>query len=62
MKILATSDTHGNLSGIDLTGIDLAVFAGDVALLDGRGTWNLYHQLKWMNNAFKTWCQKWPDT
>ena len=62
MKVLATSDMHGNLEGLDLAGIDLAVFAGDIAPLKGRGPWHVYDQLKWMNTTFKSWCEKWPNT
>ena len=40
MRIMATSDLHGNLDGLDLTGADVVVLAGDVAPLRGRGpTW-----------------------
>jgi Icc-related predicted phosphoesterase len=59
MKILATSDTHGNLDNLDLTGIDLALFAGDIALLKGLGAWDVYEQLKWMNTVFFDFCNKW---
>ena len=62
MKILATSDTHGNLDNLDLTGIDLALFAGDIALLKGLGAWDVYEQLKWMNTVFFDFCNKWPTT
>lgn len=61
MKILATSDTHGNLDKLDLTGIDLALFAGDVAPLRGMSSWDVYDQLKWMNTEFFGFCETWKD-
>lgn len=62
MKILATSDTHGNLDKLDLTGIDLAIFAGDIAPLRGLSSWDAYDQLKWMNTKFVEFCSKWSST
>lgn len=62
MKILATSDMHGDLSGLDLSGVDLALFAGDVALLRGLSAWDVYDQLEWMNTDFYDFCSKWPKT
>lgn len=61
MKILATSDTHGNLNGLSLDNVDIALFAGDIAPLKGRGSWHIYDQLKWINTKFKNWCESWPD-
>lgn len=46
MKTLATSDMHGNLDGINLDGIDLALFAGDIAPLHDISAWDVYDQLK----------------
>ena len=37
MRIMATSDLHGNLEGLDPNGADVVVLAGDVAPLRGRG-------------------------
>ncbi len=62
MKILATSDLHGDLSGLNLDGVDLALFAGDVALLRGLTAWDIYDQLEWMNTEFYDFCSKWPKT
>jgi len=62
MKILATSDMHGNLDNLDLSKVDLAVFAGDIAPLRGMGAWDVYDQLKWMNTKFVEFCCKWPST
>ena len=62
MKILATSDTHGNLDKLDLAGVDLAIFAGDLAPLRGLSSWDAYDQLKWMNTKFVEFCSKWAST
>lgn len=61
MKILATSDTHGNLDKLDLSGIDIALFAGDIAPLRNISSWDAYDQLKWMNEYFYSWCMNWPN-
>ena len=37
MRIMATSDLHGNLEGLDPKGADVVVLAGDIAPLRGRG-------------------------
>ena len=42
MKILVTSDTHGNLEGLDISTVDVICFAGDIAPLHGRGKWHVY--------------------
>ena len=62
MKTLATSDMHGNLDGINLDGIDLALFAGDIAPLRDISAWDVYGQLKWMNKDFYDFCMAWPKT
>ena len=62
MKILATSDTHGDLTGLDLSNINLALFAGDIAPLRNISSWDVYDQLKWMNDDFFNWCNLWPNT
>lgn len=62
MRILATSDMHGMLDKLDLADIDLAIFAGDIAPLKGRGPWHVYDQIKWMNTEFYDWCMQWPKT
>lgn len=62
MRILATSDMHGDLSNIDLNGIDIACLAGDIAPLKGFGPWHVYDQVKWMRTKFKKWCESWPST
>lgn len=62
MKLLAISDMHGNLENINLDGIDIACFAGDIAPLNGIGPWHAYNQLKWINKNFKLLCERWPGT
>lgn len=44
MRIMATSDLHGNLEGLDPKGADVVVLAGDVAPLKGRGLWHINDQ------------------
>lgn len=61
MKVFATSDLHGNLEGLDLEGIDLAILAGDIAPLKGMSSWDVYDQLVWMNTEFNDWCNRWPN-
>ena len=48
MRIMATSDLHGNLEGLDPTGADVVVLAGDIAPLRGRGVWHVNDQKKWV--------------
>ena len=55
MKIMATSDLHGNLDGLDPRGADVVVLAGDIAPLRGRGPWHINDQKKWINGRFREW-------
>lgn len=61
MKLLATSDLHGKIDDLDFTNVDLVLFAGDIAKLNGRGPWHIYDQVKWMNKQFVNICKRWPD-
>ena len=61
MRIMATSDLHGNLDGLDPTGADVVVLAGDVAPLRGRGPWHVNDQKKWVNKRFREWTSSYPD-
>ena len=61
MKIMATSDLHGNLEGLDPTGADIVVLAGDIAPLRGRGAWHINDQKKWINKRFREWTASFPD-
>ena len=49
MRIMAISDLHGNLEGLDPSGADVVVLAGDIAPLRGRGVWHVNDQKKWIN-------------
>ena len=51
MRIMATSDLHGNLEGLDPKGADVVVLAGDIAPLKGRGVWHVNDQKKWINKT-----------
>ena len=62
MQIMATSDLHGNLEGIDPSGVDVVVLAGDIAPLRGRGVWHINEQKKWINKKFREWTSSYPDT
>ena len=61
MRIMATSDLHGNLEGLDLKGADVVVLAGDIAPLHGRGPWHINDQKKWINRNFREWTVSYPD-
>ena len=51
MRIMAISDLHGNLEGLDPSGADVVVLAGDIAPLRGRGVWYVNDQKKWINKT-----------
>ena len=61
MRIMATSDLHGNLYGLDPRGADVVVIAGDIAPLRGRGPWHINDQKKWINTRFREWIESYPD-
>ena len=48
MKILATSDLHGNLEGLSFEGIDIVVIAGDFACMAENSKWDAFGQKKWI--------------
>lgn len=62
MNILAISDLHGNLEGLDFSGQDIVIIAGDFAQLKGRGKWHIYDQKKWIEKRFIPFVSKWPMT
>ena len=62
MRIMAISDLHGNLEGLDPSGADVVVLAGDIAPLKGRGVWHINEQKKWINKKFREWTSSYPDT
>ena len=61
MKIMVTSDLHGNLEGLDPKGADVVVIAGDIALLRGRGSWHVNKQREWINTQFHEWTESYSD-
>lgn len=61
MKILATSDLHGNLVGFDPTGYDVVVIAGDFAPINGFSKWHMHDQKKWIQKKFMAFVNKWPN-
>lgn len=61
MRIMAISDLHGNLDGLDPKGADVVVIAGDIAPLRGRGPWHINEQRKWINRHFREWTSSYPD-
>ena len=60
MNIYAVSDLHGNLTGLDPRDADIVVIAGDVAPMKGWGIWHINDQVKWVNQKFAAWCEKYP--
>jgi len=61
MKILVTSDTHGNLEGLDVSQADVICFAGDIAPLKGRGKWHMHDQKKWVQKKLCRWAAENPS-
>ena len=53
MRIMAISDLHGNLEGLDPSGAYEVVIAGDIAPLKVRGVWHVNDQKKWINKKFR---------
>lgn len=62
MKIFAISDLHGNIEGVDPSGCEVAVIAGDFAKLNSLGFWAVHKQVEWIHRRFIPWCQKFKDT
>lgn len=60
MNLYAVSDLHGNLTGLDPHDADIVVIAGDVAPMKGWGIWHINDQVKWVNQKFAAWCEKYP--
>ena len=60
MKIMAVSDLHGRLDGLDPSGADVVVLAGDVAPLHGHGRWYVDEQSEWMGGEFRDWTSSYP--
>ena len=53
MKLFCISDLHGKLAGLDPTGCDLVIIAGDFAKMTGWGKWHIYDMKKWIENKFQ---------
>jgi len=62
MTLGATSDIHGNLEGLDFTGCDIAVFAGDVTKTYGFNHFDVMKQARWMENEFSEFASRFPST
>lgn len=58
MKFFCTSDLHGKLDGLDPTGSDLVIIAGDFAKMKGWSKWNIYDMKKWIENKFIPFTQR----
>lgn len=61
MKIFATSDMHGNLNGLDPSGSDIVIIAGDLAKQTGFGKWHHYDMKKWIQKTFCNWTAQYPN-
>ena len=61
MKIFATSDTHGMLGGLDPSGCDVVVIAGDFAKLNRLDRFGLLDQKKWVEDVFIPWTRDYPE-
>lgn len=62
MKVLATSDLHGNLNDLSFEGIDLVLFAGDFMEQKGFGKWRMQDQKKWLYDKLFPLVEKYPKT
>lgn len=62
MKVIATSDLHGKLEGLDFSDCDICVIAGDFAKLVGFGATYYYEQKKWVENEFIPFLNRFPQT
>ena len=60
MKVMAVSDLHGNLEGIDPGDAELVLIAGDFAPLKGWGYTDFLNQVRWVQHRFCSWCAAHP--
>lgn len=58
MKLFCISDLHGKLAGLDPSGCDLVIIAGDFAKMTGWGKWHMYDMKKWIENKFIPFTQQ----
>lgn len=61
MRIMAISDLHGKLEGLNPKGADVVVLAGDIAPLRGFGPEHVNAQKKWINQRFREWTASYPE-
>lgn len=61
-RILAVSDMHGRLDGLDPSGFDICAVAGDFSRQTGFGRWPMKEQRDWIHDEFFGWTEKFPDT
>lgn len=52
MKVLATSDLHGNLNDLNFESADIVLIAGDFMEQKGFGKWRMQDQKKWLYEKF----------
>jgi Icc-related predicted phosphoesterase len=62
MKIVAVSDMHGNLAGLNMSGFDVCIIAGDFSYQSGFGKWPMKHQRDWIHDEFNQWVKNFPET
>ena len=62
MKFYVVSDLHGNLKGLDPSGVDAVLIAGDFAVMTGWGATHMAYQLFWVQDVFCKWCVSYPKT
>ena len=61
MKLMAVSDLHGNLDGLDPSGCDVVAVAGDFSKMYGFGYWHVYSQTGWIKKKFFDFVSSYPD-
>ena len=62
MKFYVVSDLHGNLEGLDPSGVDAVLIAGDFSVMTGWGAAHMAYQLFWVQDVFCKWCVTYPKT
>lgn len=62
MKICATSDIHGNLSGLDFGDCDICVIAGDLAPTTGFGYQDILRQIDFVETDMSRLFGEYPNT
>ena len=53
---------HGQLDGLDPSGADIVLIAGDFAPLNGFTRSQIQKQAEWVRDAFCEWCSSYPKT